>query len=194
MVSKREAALAVVAFAAGAALMLGIDKSVFFDIAPSLTAATHAAGGAMHGTGHTSGSAGSRHAAPSSEPLPPGRWSLREDPVLNLTNTAFISMASSDESGKLALAMFQSLRDVGTQVPHLVLMLARGGVGSADCQSTEWRKANGRENIRCSGPDTIPAEVGGAMLRLPRLACTPDERFQCRSKVLAAPFSPCSPH
>lgn len=77
----------------------------------------------------------------------------------DLTDTAFVSMASDDASGLLALTMFRSLREVETKVPHLVLMLARGGLGSATCNDASWKAAQGRQDIACGGKDTIAAEI-----------------------------------
>jgi len=63
----------------------------------------------------------------------------------DLKDTAMVSMASDDHSARLALALMQSLRDVGTQVPNLVLLLPRGGIGSDDCRDEAWRKARQQE-------------------------------------------------
>jgi hypothetical protein len=63
----------------------------------------------------------------------------------DLKDTAMVSMASDDHSARLALTLMQSLRDVDTQVPNLVLLLARGGIGSDDCRDEAWRKARQQE-------------------------------------------------
>lgn len=53
----------------------------------------------------------------------------------------------------------RSLRDAGTQVPNLVVLLSRGGLGSADCNDGAWKKANKREHISCGGLETIAPEI-----------------------------------
>lgn len=50
-----------------------------------------------------------------------------------LNGTAIVTMASGDEAGRNALALMQSLRDVGTRVPSLVVVLMMGGTGSSEC-------------------------------------------------------------
>jgi hypothetical protein len=64
---------------------------------------------------------------------------------LNLKDCAFVTMASSDDSGRLALTLMQTLRDVDTRMPHLVLLLMRGGTWSADCLDPAWAEEHGRE-------------------------------------------------
>ena len=70
-----------------------------------------------------------------------------------------LAQASGDENGLLALALVQSLRDVGTTVPTILIMLMRGGVGSADCVNPEWKAARGRTEVRCHSGDTIAPEI-----------------------------------
>ena len=76
-----------------------------------------------------------------------------------LVGTAIVTMAAGDESGRLAVGLVQSLRDSGTQVPEIVVMLARGGKGSADCQNSTWKALMGRGNRLCQAPDAIEGEV-----------------------------------
>jgi hypothetical protein len=76
-----------------------------------------------------------------------------------LKDTAIISMASGDVSGRQAIALFQSLRNVGTRVPNLVVLLARGGTGSANCNDAAWKKRNNRERVACHDKDTIAPEI-----------------------------------
>jgi hypothetical protein len=40
-----------------------------------------------------------------------------------LKNTAFISFAAGDEAARMVIAWLQSLRDVGTRVPTILIML-----------------------------------------------------------------------
>jgi hypothetical protein len=72
---------------------------------------------------------------------------------------SLLAQASGDENGLLALALVQSLRDVGTTVPTILIMLMRGGVGSADCVNPEWKAARGRTEVRCHSGDTIAPEI-----------------------------------
>ena len=76
-----------------------------------------------------------------------------------LVDTAVVTMASGDTAGKMAVAWLQSLRDSGTQIPNVLVMLSRGGVGSADCQDSAWKSARKRSDISCQSPDTIAEEI-----------------------------------
>jgi len=78
-------------------------------------------------------------------------------------------MASDDDAGRLAVTLMQSLRDVGTTVPHLVVVLMRGGIGSADCHDHEWKRRRGRGSVNCNSENTIETEIVGEMY-LERLA------------------------
>lgn len=49
-------------------------------------------------------------------------------------NTAIVTLATGDQAARLAISLVQSLRDVETKIPNVIVMLSRGGVGSADCQ------------------------------------------------------------
>jgi hypothetical protein len=77
---------------------------------------------------------------------------------LDLTGCAFVSMATADESAKLALVMFQSLRDAGTRA-KLFLMLMRGGFGSRHCGDAAWMAAHGRAGAGCGAADAGAAEI-----------------------------------
>lgn len=76
-----------------------------------------------------------------------------------LRGTAFVSMAAGDVAGRQAIALFSSLRTVQTRIPRMLLLLPRGGTGSADCQNADWKKARGRENIPCYSPEAIAPEI-----------------------------------
>lgn len=76
-----------------------------------------------------------------------------------LANTAIVTLATGDASARMAVALMQCLRDVGTRVPTLMVLLSRGGVGSADCQSQEWKRANKREMVGCADSNTIAPEI-----------------------------------
>ena len=77
---------------------------------------------------------------------------------LDLSGCAFVSMASADESAKLALVMFQSLRDAGTRA-KLLLLLMRGGFGSRHCGDAAWMVAHGRAGAGCGAADAGAAEI-----------------------------------
>jgi hypothetical protein len=76
-----------------------------------------------------------------------------------LEGTAFVTMATGDDSARHALALVQSMRDVGTHIPFCHIMIFRGGSGSTDCRDDTSRRARGRGNIMCDGPDTNEAEI-----------------------------------
>jgi hypothetical protein len=77
----------------------------------------------------------------------------------NLADTALVTLIGGDISARSALALFQSLRDVGTRIPHIIAMLARGGHGSNACNSREWKISQNRSLVVCSGNDTIAEEI-----------------------------------
>lgn len=76
-----------------------------------------------------------------------------------LQGTAIVTLAAGDDSGRLAVALVQSLRDAGTQVPTILVMLARGGRGSDDCKNATWMRQRGRQSVQCHGPDTVAGEI-----------------------------------
>jgi len=76
-----------------------------------------------------------------------------------LVGTAVVTLATGDESGRFAVAWAQALRDVDTRIPNVIVLLSRGGVGSAECNDAAWKRAQGRESVACSGPDTIAGEI-----------------------------------
>ena len=86
----------------------------------------------------------------------PYRWAkyLPTDPVLEaarrkirrptdkeLEGTAIVTMATGDAAARSATALMQSLRDVGTRVPQLIVLLFRGGHGSKWCDNYARKKA-----------------------------------------------------
>lgn len=77
---------------------------------------------------------------------------------LNLNDCAFVTMASSDDNGRLALALVQTLRDVETRMPHIVLLLMRGGVGSANCNDEVWAAEYGLD-VRCHESDATAGAI-----------------------------------
>jgi len=76
-----------------------------------------------------------------------------------LSDTAIVTMAAGDEAGRLVVALVQSLRDVETRVPNIVVMLSRGGLGSKQCQDIAWKRERGRENVRCDSLETTAEEI-----------------------------------
>ena len=89
-------------------------------------------------------------------------------PAPKYPGAAFVTLAGGDASARNLVALLQSLRDVGTTLPIIVL-LARGGLGSAACQDHDWKKKVGRPDVSCLGPDTIGEEGsrGGRATRAP---------------------------
>lgn len=89
-------------------------------------------------------------------------WPRMDFPVptdAELADTALVTMATGDESGRHAVALIQSLRDSGTRIPNILVMLFRGSPGSADCQDPVKRKKRQRDHISCEGPDTTAEEI-----------------------------------
>ena len=75
---------------------------------------------------------------------------------MDLRDTAFVSMASDNDAGRLALAAFQSLRDVSTQVPTLLLLLMRGGLVCGNAETQAWHQSSGGV---CAHPQTAREHV-----------------------------------
>jgi hypothetical protein len=67
---------------------------------------------------------------------------------------AIVTLAGGDPSAKNLIALLRSLRDVKTELPVIVL-LARGGLGSAACSNDKWKRSMNRSHIQCGGPHTI---------------------------------------
>jgi hypothetical protein len=76
-----------------------------------------------------------------------------------LEDTAFVTMATGDESGRHAVALIQSLRDSNSRIPNVLVLLVRGGGGSSDCKDPAKRKEKGRDNVLCDGLDTFADEI-----------------------------------
>lgn len=88
---------------------------------------------------------------PGKQPAPGMDDSLLPRPTdAQLEGTAVFTMAAGNVAARGAVALVQSLRDRGTRVPEIVVMLMRGGVGSAECDNYEWKVARGREDV-CAG-------------------------------------------
>lgn len=163
MIVRGKFGVALIAFTLGSLVTLLVDKAFITSplTAPASTPVHHV----------------ETHQAAESQPNPPvlrsEELSLKLEtpsrtratifqPVViddSLSGTAWVTMASNDESGQLALTMFQSLRDTNTKVPHLVLMLSQAGTGSKDCMDAEWRRANGRQHIACHSTNKTAPEI-----------------------------------
>lgn len=76
---------------------------------------------------------------------------------------AFVTMAAGNNAARAAVALLQSLREVGTDPSiALVVMLQRGGLGSPECRNMTYRAAAGLslvEPIRCDTNATVAAEI-----------------------------------
>jgi len=76
-----------------------------------------------------------------------------------MIGAAIVTLAGGDNSARNLLALIQSLRDVKTVLP-IIILLARGSIGSAACVNNTWKKLVGRPDVRCTRfPDTIGAVV-----------------------------------
>lgn len=80
--------------------------------------------------------------------------STAPSPKPRYEGAAIVTLAGGDEAARGLIALLQSLRDVGTTLP-VVILLARGALGSAACRNPEWKKRVGRPDVDCRGPDTI---------------------------------------
>ena len=67
---------------------------------------------------------------------------------------AIVTLAGGDTSARHLVALLRSLRDVATELPIIVL-LARGGLGSAACSNQTWKDENNRSRVACGGFGTI---------------------------------------
>jgi hypothetical protein len=73
-------------------------------------------------------------------------------------DTAIITLATGDSAAKHAIVLLKNLRDTGTRIPHLVVLLSRGGMGSADCHNETLRNTRNR-HYPCSGPLTQADDI-----------------------------------
>ena len=99
-------------------------------------------------------------APPASAPPPPVPGAPPTDD--ELADTAIVTMATGDPSARDAVALIQSLRDVGTRIPRILVLLVRGGVGSADCHNLTAKTAVGRQEVACHELLTIAPEIASA--------------------------------
>ena len=130
--------------------------------APSSNDAGAAAASAVFGPASASAAdnAAAAAVAPAAGPAAAAGYTAPAgDTPAYLLNTAAVTMASGDESAKGAVVWAQTMRDVGTQIPNLLVMLCRGGIGSPDCLNTSWRAERGRENVGCGDAATTADEI-----------------------------------
>ena len=68
--------------------------------------------------------------------------------------SAIVTLAGGDTSARHLIALLQSLRDVKTELPVIVL-LARGGLGSQACKNQTWKTLMNRSSVSCGDYGTI---------------------------------------
>jgi len=98
-------------------------------------------------------------ASVSASPSPAEAEAVEDTDTSYLEGTAIMILATGDNSARHAVALVQSLRDVGTRVPRIVALLSRGGVGSAHCLNFTHKEVIGRLHVQCDGPDTVEEEI-----------------------------------
>jgi hypothetical protein len=91
--------------------------------------------------------------------IPPTAGKYDAGEGYDFKDTAVVTLATGNHAARGVIALVQSLRDVGTRAQDIVVMLSRGGSGSPECRNSAWKKAQGREGVHCSGPDTIAEEI-----------------------------------
>lgn len=92
-------------------------------------------------------------------PLTEGQRLWLPELEYDFARTAIVTMVAGDIAARGAIVLLQSLRDVGTRVPEVIVALFRGGIGSPDCEN---QLNPGREDVDCSGPCTLETEVASA--------------------------------
>ena len=71
---------------------------------------------------------------------------------------AFVTMATGDSAARMALALVQSLRDVGADASiEIAVLLFPGGIPSPDC--SPWQAAHNRSHRECSAVGSLPEEI-----------------------------------
>jgi hypothetical protein len=125
-------------------------------------AAAAAAGAAPVGPDHSSAGVGLPPAlVPGPAAIPPELASWTPPwPRLTDSPNAYITLVSGNSAARHAIAWIQSLIEVKTKYPIIVL-LGRGGVGSPECINATWRAARGiqTEDMRCDRGDTTAPEI-----------------------------------
>ena len=88
-------------------------------------------------------------------------------PYVKVTPTsdfAYVTMASGNDAGRMAVALFQSLISTGTDTSKidLVVLLPNNGVGSPECHNDTWKALRRRKKFKCDGTgswELLPEEV-----------------------------------
>jgi len=52
-----------------------------------------------------------------------------------LRRTAIVTLVQGEVHARMAIALLQSLRDVGTRIPRILVLVGRGNMGSAECEA-----------------------------------------------------------
>jgi len=73
-------------------------------------------------------------------------------------DTAMITLATGDAAAKHAVVLLQAMRDYGTVIPNLIVLLSRGGMGSEDCHNEELRQKRNR-HYHCSSKYVVEDDI-----------------------------------
>jgi hypothetical protein len=73
-------------------------------------------------------------------------------------DTAMITLATGDAAAKHAVVLLQAMRDYGTAIPNLVVLLSRGGMGSEDCHNETLRNQRNR-HYHCSSKYVVEDDI-----------------------------------
>ena len=73
-------------------------------------------------------------------------------------DTAMITLATGDAAAKHAVVLLQAMRDYGTAIPNLVVLLSRGGMGSEDCHNETLRNLRNR-HYHCSSKYVVEDDI-----------------------------------
>jgi hypothetical protein len=85
----------------------------------------------------------------------------KADATGEFDGTAIITLATGDSAARHAVVLLKSLRDTGTRIPHLVVLLSRGGMGSEDCHNETLRNTRNR-HYPCSSLNTQEDDIVSA--------------------------------
>jgi hypothetical protein len=111
-------------------------------VGPSASAA-----GGLGGPGAGAGAAAPASAAELRRARRAERKAQRE----SFKDTAIVTLATGDAAARHAVVLIKTLRDTGTLIPRIVVLLSRGGMGSADCHNETLRNKRNR-HYHCSSP------------------------------------------
>jgi hypothetical protein len=91
-------------------------------------------------------------------PPPPAAAAGGAAPLSDLGPHVIITLVSGNSAARHAVVLVQSLVDVGTRLP-IVVMAQQGGMGSPECHDAKWRAQHNRRAIACDGNQTIAEEI-----------------------------------